>query len=506
MKSDEHPSEQNDATLPETEELAENAAKLESALDADETAAAVAPPPKASGRPRLIDPNEELTDEAARQKVISLALPAVAENLLMSLVGMLDMMMVGGVGAAAIASVGLTNQPMMFAMAIFMALNTGTTAVVARLFGAGEPEKANKAARQTLVMVFVMGVVISIIMFFLAETILLFMGAQEDTMQYAVTYFQIVAVSLIFNTLMNSVNSMVRGSGDTRTPLYNNILTNLVNLVGNFILINGYFGFPQLGVTGAAVATLLSRMVGSLLALYVVMRGHHQITIPLREKFVFDFDIARRVLLVGIPAAIEQFVMRFGQILFTRTVSGLGTTVYAAHQVALNIVSLSFSPGQGFGMAATTLVGQSLGAKRPDWAEKCGWMTQRVGMVVAGTMALVFFFFGDKIAWFYAPNPEDYLVVQNAAIALKIIAFVQIPQSSQFILAGALRGAGDTKWTLISTAVGVWGFRVVLSYLFVRIFQWGLVGAWLAMAADQLMRSLVVLLRFRSGKWKLREV
>ena len=452
------------------------------------------------GRRSLIDPNEELTDESVRQKVISLAVPAVAENLLMSLVGMADMIMVGGVGAAAIASVGLTNQPMMFAMAIFMALNTGTTAIVARLIGAGERQEANRAARQTLVLVIVMGIIVSCIMYMLAETILLFMGAEADTMAHGVSYFKIVAISLIFNTVMLSVNSMVRGSGDTRTPLYNNIVTNLVNLVFNYLLINGIWIFPELGVTGAAVATCMSRMVGAFLALYVVLNGKHQITISLKEKFSFDFDIARRVFAVGIPAAIEQFVMRLGQILFTRTVSGLGTTVYAAHQVALNIVSLSFSPGQGFGMAATTLVGQSLGAKRPDWAEMSARATRKIGMFVAGTMAVVFFFFGAQVAWFYAPT--EPLVVENAAIALKIIALVQIAQSSQFILAGALRGAGDTKWTLISTVVGVWGFRVVLSFILVQLLNWGLVGAWIAMAVDQLMRSAVILYRFNSNKWK----
>jgi len=297
---------------------------------------------------------------------------------------------------------------------------------------------------------------------------------------------------------------MVRGSGDTRTPMVNNIIANLVALLFNFLLIYGVGPFPRLEVRGAAIANLLSRMVGATLALSVVSRGNHQITIRWFEKFTFDMDIARRVFMVGLPAAMEQFVMRSGQILFTRTVSGLGTAVYAAHQVALNIVSLSFTPGQGFGMAATTLVGQSLGAKRPDWAERCARTTRFMGSFIAGGMSILFFFFGDKVAALYSPN--DLTVVANAAVALKIIACVQIFQSTQFIFAGALRGAGDTRWPLYSTMAGVWGFRVILAHFFVNVFGWGLVGAWLSMACDQLMRSAVIVYRFNTGKWKLKEV
>ena len=455
-------------------------------------------------RKRLIDPNEELTDASARSKVLTLAVPAVAEQFLMSLIGMADMMMVGSVGAAAIASVGLTNQPMLLAMAVFMALNTGTTAIVARLLGAGRAKEANEAARQTLVMICIMGLVMSVIMFLLAEPILLFMGAEDDTMYHAVDYFRIVSASMLFNTIMMAINSIVRGAGDTKTPMFNNVVSNLVNLVFNYILINGIAGFPRMEVAGAAVATLLSRVVGAILALYVVLNGKHQIYIDLKTKFVFNFDLLRRVMNISIPSALEQFVMRAGQILFVKTVSGLGTTVYAAHQVALNIVSLSFTPGQGFAMAATTLVGQSLGANRSDWAEKCTRITRQLGLYVAITMGVVFFFAGDKIAYLY--SPEDMDVVRNAAIALQIIAFVQPFQSAQFIYAGALRGAGDTKWPLYSTIAGVWGFRVTLSYLFVQILGWGLHGAWYAMVLDQLMRSTVVTLRFNNGGWKKKRI
>jgi len=440
-----------------------------------------------------------LTKQEANKEVIKLAAPALAEQIMMSLIGMADMIMVSRIGPAAIAAVGLSNQPMMFAMAIFMALNVGTTAVVARHVGANESDAANETARQSLILVGLLGVIMAAIMFFSAEWILLFMGAEPDTMAHAVTYFRIVSVSMIFNTIQMSVNSMVRGAGDTKSPMSNNMTVNVINLVGNFLLINGIWFFPKLGVTGAALATAFSRLVGSILALSLVLIPGKRITVSFKERFHFNWDIAARVAKIGFPAAIEQLIMRGGMIIFTRTISGLGTVTYAAHQVALNITSLSFTTGMGFAMSATSLVGRSLGAKKPDMAEMLANSAHKLAMMVSGAVAVILFFFGRQVALLYS---NDLAVITQAAIALKIIALVQPSQSTQFVLAGALRGAGDTKWPLYSTIIGVWGFRVLLSYLFVQVLGYGLVGAWVAMAVDQFARSSIILYRFRSNKWK----
>jgi putative MATE family efflux protein len=213
--------------------------------------------------------------------------------------------------------------------------------------------------------------------------------------------------------------------------------------------------------------------------------------------------LIQRIIKVGAPAMLEQLVMRFGMVTYTRVVSGLGTMVYAAHQIGMNIVGLSFTPGMGFGMAATSLVGRSLGRKRPDWAETYGWQTRRIGTMVATFMGFVFFFGGGYLAALYTDDPD---VIKNAATALKIIALVQPLQSTQFILAGALRGAGDTRWPLISTLVGVVFVRVALATLFVKVLNWGLMGAWLAMAIDQCTRSMFIYFRYRSGHWKTARV
>ncbi|HAZ22829.1 MAG TPA: MATE family efflux transporter [Firmicutes bacterium] len=445
----------------------------------------------------------ELAIKEARKNVIHLAWPAVFEQLLIQLFSMVDMMMVGGVGPAAIAAIGLTNQPVFLAMAAFMALNVGTTAVVARFIGAGKVNEANAAARQSLLIVGVLGVLATILIYFTARPIVVFMGAEADAIEYGVTYLKVIALSFIPQTIGMTVTAILRGSGDTRTPMRYNIIANVVNVIGNFLLINGYLGFPRWGVFGAAVATAIGRVVGMFLALYAISNGKSILHVSFKDKFVPNFDLIKRIAKIGSPAMAEQLMMRLGIITFTKVVAGLGTTIYAAHQIGINIVGLSFTPGMGFGMAASSLVGRSLGAKRPDWAELYGWQTRRVGMYVAAFMGLVFFFGGEYLAALYTTDP---IVIKNAALTLKIIAFVQTFQSSQFILAGALRGAGDTRWPLISTIVGVVGVRALLSILFVNGFGWGLTGAWVAMALDQLTRSGFIYFRYKSGRWKTTKV
>ncbi len=441
----------------------------------------------------------ELSLDAARARIVQLAWPAVFEQILVTLFGMVDMMMVGGVGPAAIAAIGLTNQPFFLALAGFMALNVGTTALVARFVGAKDIKEANAAIHQSLLITLVLGTLMTALVYFFAEPLILFMGAEGDAIGYGVQYIKVVALGILPQAIGMSVTAVLRGAGDTKTPMRFNIIANVVNVFGNYVLINGYLGFPKWGVYGAGLATTIGRVVACVMALSAIFSGKFILHISLKDKFTPRLDLIKRIVNIGTPALIEQLIMRFGMITFTKVVAGLGTLTYAAHQIGMNIVSLSFTPGQGFSMAATSLVGQSLGQKRSDWAERYGWETRRIGMMVAGTMALVFFFFGGSIARLYTTEPE---VIRQASIALKIISTVQMLQSTQFILAGALRGAGDTRWPLIATLVGVAGVRVVLALLFVQVFHWGLIGAWCAMALDQCTRSAFIYFRYRSGKWK----
>ncbi len=441
----------------------------------------------------------ELTQQEARRHVVALAWPAVFEQLLVTLFGMVDMMMVGVVGPQAIAAIGLTNQPMFLALAAFQALNVGTTALVARFVGAGDISEANVAIRQSLTVVAILGTVATALVYIFAEPMVIFMGAKDEALGYAVTYLRVVGLGLLPQTIGMCVTAVLRGAGDTKTPMRFNIIANLFNVVGNYLLIGGKFGFPAWGVFGAAFATTLGRVIGCILSLNVLLNGKSLLRISLRDKFQIRWDLITRVVRVGFPSLLEQLLMRFGNIVFTKSVSGLGMNTYAAHQIGMNIQSLSFTPGHGFGMAATSLVGRSLGQKRPDNAEKYGWETRKVGQYVAFTMALIFFFGGRQIASLYTTDPQ---VIDIAASVLKVAAFIQPFQSSQFILAGALRGAGDTRWPLISTFIGVAGIRAALAVVFINVMHMGVKGAWYALLIDQLTRSIVIYFRYNSKHWQ----
>ncbi|MGI6643387.1 MAG: MATE family efflux transporter [Bacillota bacterium] len=443
------------------------------------------------------------SEKDVKNVVWTLATPALIEMVLVSLVGMADMIQVGRVGPAAITSVGLTNQPMMLLQSVYQALNVGTTALVARFIGMGKYKEASDTLRQTLVVTVVMGLMTSMFAGVCAPYILRFMGAEIEVIREGTGYFRVVGFGFIFNAVAMALSSALRGAGDTRTPMTVNLWANAVNIVFNWILIWGKFGFPRLGVLGAGIATTFSRLVAAIWFVAIALKGGKRIRLDLKDKYRVDMSILRRVCNVGFPAAIEQLVLRSGQVLFVKVVSSLGTVTFAAHQVGMNILSLSFMPGQAFSTAATTLVGQYLGAKHPDSAERCAATTRRLGLVVSCCMGLVFLLGGKYIAALYTNDPA---VALASASVLRVIAFAQPAQSTQFILAGALRGAGDTKYPLYSTAIGMWVARVTLGWFFVNVAHLGLLGAWLGIAIDQTLRGVLIYLRFRTGRWKAARV
>jgi putative MATE family efflux protein len=281
-----------------------------------------------------------------------------------------------------------------------------------------------------------------------------------------------------------------------------NTVANLVNILFNWLLINGIWVFPKLLVAGAAYATLLSRVVGFLLVLRVFLSGKFVLQISFRNGYHPDFNLVRRILNVGLPAAGEQFIMWGGMLLYARVVSGLGTDVYAAHQVANNIESLAYIPVFGFSMAATPLVGQSLGAQKPKRAARYGMGTCYAAMAVATVAGLALLLAPRLMAKLYT---DSLPVIDMSVMALRLIGWFEPIQAAMFVIMACLRGAGDTRYPLYVSLAGVWLVRVVFSNIFVSL-GWGLQGAWYAMAMDITVRSVLAFWRYRTGKWQTARV
>jgi len=446
---------------------------------------------------------EFLDKKHIRSKAFSLSLPALLNMFLISLVGMVDMIMVGRLGPAAISAVGMVNQPVLVIISVFMALTVGTTALVARFIGAKDINRAKDIARQSIVVSIFFGIILLPLLYLFAAQIERAMGAEPQVLALGVTYMRTIAIGTPFNVLAMGLGAILRGSGDMKTPLIADIIANLFNIYGDYSLIFGKFGAPALGVAGAGIATSIARFISSMILLYVLYRGKTVVKLSLKESYHLNFNTLKRIFNIGVPSALEQLILRTGQLAFVRIVAVLGTVAFATHQIAMNIQSLSFMPGQAFSIAATTLVGQLLGANKPDIAEESANQTRLLGMMVSGISAFTIFFFGKYLTMLYT---NDIAIIEQSRICLRIIALIQPAQSTQFILAGALRGGGDTRFPLYSTILGIWGMRVALAYLFVMIFGWGLTGAWLAIGFDQVLRAIVIYSRFRSGKWKQLEV
>lgn len=440
-----------------------------------------------------------------RKQTIKLTIPVFLELLISSLFGMVDMMMVGNSGAPSIttpsiAATGITNQVMFIGIAMAQAMSAGGTAMISRYCGANEEEKVPNVVKHLIILM----IIILIIPFvtinqLVPKGIMSFIGAEQETINIGLNYFRIVIIGFIFQSLNLSIFASMRGTGDTRTPMMINVFVNLLNVVGNYILIFGKLGLPAMGVTGAGLSTALSHVVAFIVLLVILLKKTHVVKLDLSKRFKFNKPIMQNLLKVGGPAALEQVGFRLGVVMFIRIISGLGTVSYATHQIASNIISLSFAPGQSFGIAASTLVGKSLGQERIDRAERFIKETNKLALISSVFFGLIFFFLGPKIVGLYT---KDLAIIESSGNIMKIIALIQPFQASTFAISGGLRGAGDTVSTLIVTIIGVFFIRLSLAYVLINIVGLGVIGAWIAMLFDQIIRWIGITLRYRTGKWK----
>lgn len=440
----------------------------------------------------------------AYKNVWHIAGPSVLEMVAQSIIGLMDTMMVGTLGSTAIAAVGLTNQPRMLMLAVFFAMNAGVTAIVARRKGEGRPEEANRTLRNALLLILGLAFVIMIAALAFSRQLMELAGAQPDTIDDANTYFRILAWALPINALNMCINAAQRGVGNTRITMMVNIIANLVNVVFNYLLIGGNLGFPALGVTGAALATVLGFAVALVLSLISIL-GHSKNNGFLRLSFKADWrlhsDTVRAITRVGGNAMIEQVAMRIGFFVYARIVADLGTKAFAAHQVCMQFLNITFTVGDGIGIAATALVGQKLGEKRPDLSMLYGKVSQRMAFAASMTLLSVLIIFRTPLVSMFIDETRDPEVLALASQVMIMVALFQPFQTSSVVISGCLRGAGDNRFVARIMLVCVTLIRPLLSLLAIHKLNFGLMGAWAASLVDMSIRLLCVYTRFNSAKW-----
>jgi len=439
-----------------------------------------------------------------RSSVIAIAWPALLESFLLHLASMVNTMMVGGLGAWAIASVGYCNQPRLLIASVFQAFNTGCTALIARAKGARNDAEANVVAHQSIMFSMLASVVLAALGYLFATPMVVFMGAGEEaTIQGSTKYLRIIMLTFPANAFTLSVTASLRGIGRTRASMIYNVAANVVNVILCFLLIDGWLGFPALGVRGAAIGLGAGQVVAMVIAFVTIRRGADMLRLSYGDLTNVDMNVLRRIVKVGLPAMFEQLFMRGGNILFSLIVASLGTAAFATHQIVMNIHQMTFMNGQAFGVSATSLLGQSLGAKRPDRGKALVQLCRRYALIISLTLAAAMIIFGRPLVSLYSDDAE---IIAIGSMLLIIVAFIQPFQSSQQVLAGALRGAGDTKAVAICIFIGIVVIRPILSASLVFGAGIGLIGVWLALVVDQGTRSLYTMWRFVNDKWMKIEI
>ncbi len=431
---------------------------------------------------------------------VRIAWPAALESFLMALTVFVDTIMVGSLGSYAIAAIGLTNQPKFICLAVFIALSTAISAVTARRKGEEKQDAANQVLLQSIFIIIILGVCITTLALIFSEQILLFAGSQADTHEESVAYFRIIIAGLLFQALTMGINAAQRGVGKTRISMRANVSMSLVNVLFNYLLIGGNFGFPALGVTGAAIATLLGFFTGFIVSLTSVLRKKEYLYLLCKSNTLkFKAPIYRSLYKVGSGTFVEQAFLRIGFLLTALVIANLGTTAFAAHQIGMTIITISFSIGDGLSVASVSLVGQSLGQKRTDLARVYGSFCQQLGFLFSLIIAIVYIIFGEHI---YSLFATDTAILEYGSIIMKLVAFIVMLQIAQLIFGGCLRGAGDTKYTAFVSLVSVAFIRPFSSWLFVYPLGMGLIGAWVGLLLDQIVRFNLTRHRFKGGKWQ----
>lgn len=420
-------------------------------------------------------------------------------------VGVVSTVFVGWLGKEALSAVGLVNTLTNFILVLFVALSTGCTVLVARLIGEGEKDKAREAVKQSVVIGMAVSLVVSVLCYIFAKSIIsLFFGkADPEVVDTAVAYFKITLYTFPLALVNIMVSGTLRGAGDTRTPMGIAYIVNIVNVALNYVLIFGmnllFFKTAGYGVTGSAWAVAISRGLGGLLSIGALYLPNNIIRVNIFSQFNIDPDLVKRMFKVGIPAALEQVVMQGGFLILQVVIAGMGTVAIAVYQIGMSINSICFIPVWGFGIAATTLIGQGLGARKPLVAEKCGWTTLKIAMVVSALLTAVIFIFAGQLVSIYSQDPE---VIRIGTAAIRIFSLSQPFLAVVVVVSGGLRGAGDIMYVMVTSFVGIWVFRIALSMLINYLFHLGIMSVWIALCFDFLARSVMYFIRFQRGRWK----
>lgn len=428
------------------------------------------------------------------QKILRLSLPAALNSLLDMLQVITDLIMVGRLSAFAVAAVGLGLQSLMFIFAILTVLNVGTSALLSRFVGAGYFKRASIGLSTLLGFAFVLSLPAMGLWYLFASSIYRWFGTAPEVASLGADYVQMLTWMMPFVFMKLVFVSALNAAGDTKTPMKVKLISIVLNVILNYLLIFGKYGFPELGVLGAAVGTVIVNIIE--FSVYVLLYLKEKT--PYKPVLRYSKTLLQRALKVGIPASIER-ALTFGSfMLFTAIIAHYGTEALAGYQVGLRVEGLAFMPGIGFTIAAMALMGQGLGAKRPEQSREDVLLVLKYASGFMFLLSFFMIFMPEKIVWLFT---NDEGTIEEASLYLRIVGFSQIPLAFNFVLSGALRGAGDTKRTLKINLISLWVVRIIPGFLLSWYFH-NILLVYLAMISDTFVKAVWLWVTFQKGAWQ----
>ncbi|MFC1729110.1 MATE family efflux transporter [candidate division KSB1 bacterium] len=436
------------------------------------------------------------------RNIITLSLPIMAANIIANAYNIIDMIFVGRLGPSAVAAVSLGGILMSFTWTVLLGLSIGTSSLIARFYGAQNMKIVSRVTIQSIVIALSISTLLALFGIFGVRYVLELLGAQEDVLNMGVTYTRIVFCGAISLIVLFVINSIFRGSGDVKTPMITLGTSSIINIILDPLLIFGIGPFPQMGVKGAAIATVIGQFVGAFMNMLILYKGYSRIRIS-NWSLKPDFTLLKTLFFIGIPGAMQNFFYSISGFALMNFVAAYGTSAVAAFGIGLRIDIMVMMPGWALGASVATILGQNLGAKQPDRAEKTAWRGSMLYFFLLLTVCTLLWLGAAQVIRVFNGDPD---VVSMGADYIQTVVFGYIFLPLSLILTMSMNGAGYTLAPMIIIAIAALGIKIPAAIVLSDTLNFGIQGLWYAIAGSAVIQAVISASWFSTGRWKLKKV
>lgn len=437
--------------------------------------------------------------------IVLLSIPMVLEMIMESVFALVDIFFVSRLGAEAVATVGITESLMTIVYAIGIGLSVGTTALVSRRIGEKRPEEAAVAAVQAIFAGLAVSLLFTAVGIFFAKDLLRLMGASETTVETGYMYPAIMLGGNSVIMMLFIINAVFRSSGDAAISMRVLWFANILNIILDPLFIFGLGPFPELGVQGAAVATNIGRGTAVIYQLYLLGRGRYRVKIKAKQLVIRIGEIVK-LLRLSLGAIGQNIIATSSWIFLVWVITSLGEEVVAGYTIAIRVILFILLPAWGMANAAATLVGQNLGAEKPERAERAAWLVGIANMILLGLVSVIFIAIPDAFIGFFVDAADEPVVMQSGVTVLRLVSFGFLVYAIGMVMINSINGAGDTATPIWINFIAFWLLEIPLAYFFVKVMGLGINGACYAILIGEAALTFIAIAIFRRGKWKLKKV